>query len=436
MNPELRRNLWLELTPHRLIAAPVVLLLVLLLVSSRDERPWPAVYATASVILVLLVHFWGTRKAAEAVTEEVRERTWDWQRLSSLGPWSMAWGKLAGAAAFPWYGALLCIVAMAAAAAMDRMPQPVPWTIAGLVASGIALHGAALAASIQASRKDSRLGARIGTLFLIPIALVAAMTWLRGMPRTAPDVHWGGASVALGTFVALSCVVFAAWAVLGAHREMQRELKVRALPWAWPAFALFAGAYVAGFDELSRVGRGTAFVYATFIAALVLFYYGLFADVTTAMGLRRVALHARAGDWRRAFEELPLWATIVPLLGAFAVLATLQPWPEAWRLPRRSLGAIPVAIFLVAARDALLLAFFALGRRARRVEGATVLYLVLLNGVLPALSTAMGLDALASALLPWQLPGWQAVAVAALHVAVAGSAVAVRWRRMERALGG
>jgi len=107
MNPELRRNLWLELTPHRLIAAPVVLLLVLLLVSSRDERPWPAVYSTASVILVLLVHFWGTRKAAEGVTEEVRERTWDWQRLSSLGPWSMTWGKLAGTAAFPWYGALL-----------------------------------------------------------------------------------------------------------------------------------------------------------------------------------------------------------------------------------------------------------------------------------------------------------------------------------------
>ena len=108
MNPELRRNLWLELSMHRLVAMPVVLVLVLALISARSSDPWPAVFDAALWILVLVLHLWGGRNAAEAVTEEVRDRTWDWQRLSSLVPWQMTWGKLFGATAYSWYGAAWC----------------------------------------------------------------------------------------------------------------------------------------------------------------------------------------------------------------------------------------------------------------------------------------------------------------------------------------
>ena len=36
MNPELRRNLWLELSTHRLVAMPAVLFLVFVLFASRN----------------------------------------------------------------------------------------------------------------------------------------------------------------------------------------------------------------------------------------------------------------------------------------------------------------------------------------------------------------------------------------------------------------
>ena len=50
---------------------------------------------------------WGTRSAALSVVAEIRERTWDSQKLSSIGPWTMVWGKLFGATAANWFGALV-----------------------------------------------------------------------------------------------------------------------------------------------------------------------------------------------------------------------------------------------------------------------------------------------------------------------------------------
>lgn len=162
MNPELRRNLWLELTTHRIVAMPTVLVLVFALFITMQGE-WPAaLYTTATWMFVLLVHFWGARQSSEAVTEEVRDRTWDWQRLSALTPWQMAWGKLAGATAFTWYGAAICLAAIAIAASNGAGRGNAGAFALTLVASGVALHGMLLAASLQAARKASRLAYRLG----------------------------------------------------------------------------------------------------------------------------------------------------------------------------------------------------------------------------------------------------------------------------------
>ena len=69
MNPELQRNIWLELTTRRMIAMPIILALIFTL---------PFGNATLATFLYLgLTLFWGTRQAAEAVASEVAQRTWD-----------------------------------------------------------------------------------------------------------------------------------------------------------------------------------------------------------------------------------------------------------------------------------------------------------------------------------------------------------------------
>ena len=103
MNPELKRNLWLELSAHRLILGLVVIFAIAF--AARAMLPSLALFG-----FVLIAVFWGARQAAAAVIEEARERTWDIQRMSSMDPWTMTWGKLLGSTSMAWYGGAICLV--------------------------------------------------------------------------------------------------------------------------------------------------------------------------------------------------------------------------------------------------------------------------------------------------------------------------------------
>ena len=432
MNPELRRNLWMEFSLHRLVGMPVVLTLVFLLFASIGGNDWRgSVFSTALWAFVILAHFWGTRQASGAVTDEVRERTWDWQRLSALSPWQMTWGKLFGATAFTWYGAAISLFVIVTTVPNERVDAG--WLAVALVASAVALHAAAIAGSLQASRKDSRLGHRIGAIAMIPIALglLAAGTvpwWQSTQELTWYGSRWPGLS-----FTALSAVVFAAWAVLGAFREMSRELKVRTLPWALPAFIVFVAAYAAGFNPPRGLSTTTLFLLTGLVASLSLMYYTLLADLTNLMVARRIATHAAAGNWQRVLEELPLWVCPLILAMGFAVLVPHTVESNISDMRLRSITLYPIAFVLLAVRDAGLLVFFALAAKARRVEAVALLYFVLLWWIIPGVLAGMGAKDAASFIVPFgaDISGWQASGVALLHAAIAWSLVAWRWHRAQ-----
>ena len=115
MNPEFQRNIWLELTPHRLLAAPVFLAAVFGLIAlvSGDDVLGPLSHAAWWIAAATGV-LWGARLAADAVLGEVHAGTWDQQRLSSIRPWAMTWGKPLCAPVFTWYVAAPCLVLVAA----------------------------------------------------------------------------------------------------------------------------------------------------------------------------------------------------------------------------------------------------------------------------------------------------------------------------------
>jgi hypothetical protein len=435
MNPELRRNFWLELTTHRLVAMPGVIFLILVLFASRNASDWQAaVFSTAFGMFIVVVHLWGTYKASEAVTDEVRDRTWDWQRLSALDPWRMTWGKLAGATALSWYGGFLCVVAMAIAMLGGYQRRELAVLVVGLVASGVAVHGAALAASLQASRKSSKLGHRVGLLFVFPIAAVGLWTLGSTGQARSETLEWYGHSFESIRFYSALAVVFALWAVLGAYREMARELKLRLMPWAYPAFAVFLAAFFGGYGGGPMVLR-TSLALSGLLVCVGLTYYGLFADVTTAMSLRRIATHAKAGHWRRAIEELPLWVTTLALGVPFALwCAFILVDSPVLSVMTRAAALYPVAVLLVVVRDCGIYVFFALGSRTRGPEGATLLYIALLSWILPAVLAIVGLGAAAKLLLPFgSMNGWQAALVMGGHVALVAALVAWRWRQRQRA---
>src|SRR6202163_761414 len=206
----------------------------------------------------------------------------------------------------------------------------------------------------------------MGIVFVFPVVAIALLVLANSQSTRLEQIEWYGSSFEPGRFYSAFAVVFALWAVLGAYREMARELKLRLLPWAYPAFAVFLAALIAGFAH-SPVSTRSTFALAGLLVSLALAYYGLFADVTSAMTLRRLALDWRARHWRRLLEDLPLWVPALAVALPFALFCTqiLADDAPLSILPRYA-SLYPIAVFLIAVRDCGLLVFFALSMRGRR----------------------------------------------------------------------
>jgi hypothetical protein len=79
MNPELQRNLWLEATPFRLV---LILGLLLLVFSATSVAPEGGDHARCGAGAVLVLRGAVVRARPLSVVAEIRERTWDGQKLS------------------------------------------------------------------------------------------------------------------------------------------------------------------------------------------------------------------------------------------------------------------------------------------------------------------------------------------------------------------
>ncbi len=171
MNPELLRNLWLEATPFRLVQI-LGLLVVVFAVASAAPRNLLTPEGAAMVLYWFFVVLWGTRNAALSVVSEIRERTWDGQKLTAISPAAMMWGKLLGSTSANWFGGLLCLPVILWAAWRDAGPLAAMSFGIILVALGLFAQAAALLSSLVLIRRNSG-NWRLDT-FLCQIAGIAA----------------------------------------------------------------------------------------------------------------------------------------------------------------------------------------------------------------------------------------------------------------------
>ncbi|HTD91703.1 MAG TPA: hypothetical protein VK663_13635 [Burkholderiales bacterium] len=433
MNPELRRNLWLELSLHRLLAAPLVIALCALLIYAAGKQAALAVLAgTSAAGFVAMVLLWGTQLAGASVVEEARDRTWDAQRMSAIGPWTMTWGKLLGAPAFAWYGGLILLLIFLITG--SSLALPVVRTAALMICSAILLHATALNASVLAARKGIAYRGTGAMIFLL-LALVVISPGMAVLNNADKPVQWWGLTLQYIDLLLASVAAFGAWALLGAYRSMCNELEIRTTPWALPAFILFAATYSAGFAIRGEAGDPQG-LFGIMVCGVVFAgtfsYLLLFAEKSGAMTWQCLRVRVQAGLWQRALQELPLWLVALATGLGFVCAATFLSAGTGKGTFLYAAGFAPVAMMLFAVRDAAIFQFFALARQPRRVEAAAVFYLVLLYGIVPGLLSAAGADALAQLVLPPLLKNTAGATIIMLVQAVMAIALAYwRWRKIH-----
>lgn len=444
MNPEFYRNLLLELTLHRLIALPLILLLVYAAAGLGGNADMA--YEVAWYVMMGLLVLWGTRLAADSVLGEISGRTWDSQRMSALGPFSMGWGKLFGATVFVWYGAILSIPAYIYEA--GRSDELIIVFLSGLMAQAVALFASLLVTRMR----PVHLRFQVTASQAMGIS-AGIVTWsvLSGGSRgyRYGEVEWYGLFTDAYLFVMLTGFAFLIWACFGIYRLMRAELQFRCWPVGWTCFAVFCAVYMIGFPlsvlplpgvaDIDRPGVETLIrLGGAYAMVLGLVWICAYSEPKGFVPLRRWYSALRSGDPRRILESTPAWLPGL-LIGFVLGILILAVWflsdntraavNYLWKHP--SLGAFTIATVLFVLRDIGVVHFLTLDARKRRAQMTALVYIVVLYVLLPMLLAAVGLDEVFPVFFPYPLGHPLVIVLPVLaQVGIVAVLLVFRWKRL------
>lgn len=402
MNAELRRNLWLQMTGGRIaVGASLVLVLLVaaLVVDVRIRNESFGVTRWVSLVTYLfVVLLWGGRQAAAAVVTEVREKTWDWQRLSAIGAWSMTIGKLAGAASLSWSLGLLCLVVFAVTKSLTTDAHEVPADVAFLLGLGVFIQAFGLMLSLmRVTRVPGYQPANVTLVQLMALVAAGLLGALLYAISYAGGTWYGIVSERV-LFAALTYWFFGLWCVVGVYRRMKRELQFSVKPWLWLLFLVSLAAYAFGL-EAPAVGGWTMPYLALYSAIALVFYVVLLFEPKSRGAVVRLFKNRSAADQgvggvHKALAATPLWLlTFGFLILTVAFIAVVAPGRPLGFGGVNGLSGLVVALLLFALRDLMIL--LALVNRKDPLEPELMAFIIwfVLHGPLPAILMVGKLDA-------------------------------------------
>jgi len=460
VNPEFRRNVWVQFTWTRLVAAPLLTAIVcyaFLLVTHYDYRMLQSVaeFVGGSVIVGL----WGTRRAADSLAEEVSGGTWESQRMSGLGAWQMTWGKLIGSVSFVWYCASIALLVVLWASnrieagdGIGRQPLKVAFDfyVGGMVAQAAAFSIALLLLRKAAQYRRLTITLAQSCGFLVFFLFVRGGFWPQASSRfrisdlPSSDVPWlgGGHDLDLARVAAIGIVCL--WSVIGAYRLMRTELQYRNLPWVWTLFLVFV--LVTGLAASSAettYGR----LALPFMVFVLLTYLSFFADYRDPVRYRWAFQAVRDRNWFEILSAIPWWVISTLFAAVCAVViasslpdgAMLQPTGPAtpalgmFAMALEHFSASLALVMLFMLRDLLVLLWLSCSPWRAKADVAGIIYLALVYWPLAAILWVTG----GQHLLPVVAP--IATGVAAVDFVPIGIELAfalflfyARWREITR----
>ncbi len=403
-NPELKRNIWLELTPNRLISMPLVLAAIFYLIYLSDNNFYEfmeRLRTTSVVAFGLIVFMWGTKLVAESVITEVNDKTWDSQRMTSVSPLDMTIGKLFGSALYTWYGGFFC----AGAYLISALYLPdAPFVLKNFLITVLAAilgHAVSLNFSLMEIRKN-REKEKIKTTFFVLVGLVLIFSLVSGflvsglsglVRKTEHIIRWHSLNFSYSDFMLFSVLFFLIWSVIGVYRNMRTEFQMTSGPYVWLTFLISFMLYLSGFlsntEDMEPVKHGIITLYISYAVGVFITYIMAFIEPKQLVEFRFLADKAKKGLWKDVGDNLPLWLItlgVTVILCVAVLILSLISTPieikgQGEHIP--AFYALNVLCFMI--RDISLLLYVNLKKDAKRADIATVVYLIILYGLVPSI---------------------------------------------------
>jgi hypothetical protein len=414
-NPEFLRNVWIALTPGRLLLMPVILTVVFWAVYlASDDMPsfLAGLQPTAAIALAILLFLIGLKEATDALVSEVNQQTWDSQRMTAIGPFNMVIGKIFGGAVYAWYGAVYCGLVMITAALM--MPDTLIHLkqLAIIVLSAVLCYAASQCWVLTNVQKNRYRGNLKSTSYIV---LIIAALMLFGIiyqvflsqVSTTTTIKWYGLNPSWTNFLLFSIVYFLVWSVVGFYRTMRLEFKFKNGPWVWLIFLATLWIYGGGFvtetvlEDISL--RWLARIYVGFGLAVVLTYLTAFNEPKDVVLFRKLIFLFQNRHWARFQKRLPLFLVtlavavlicIITLITSIFIIDAVEKAgtsPAVWY-------SLAILAFLL--RDITILIYANLRLKAHRADVAILIYLMMLYVLVPLILNLLKLEYLLPAFVP------------------------------------
>jgi hypothetical protein len=379
-NPEFQRNLWLELSPTRLLLMPGLIAL-LLFVAVAVFQKHESLEETARFLLkmspvcfVLLMVLWGSNLALSSLTREFSEGTWDNQRMSGLTPWQMVWGKLLGGAIYAWYGGVILLAVTAAFAVLTGVPwERILLYGIGLISLAVLFHAASMLGCMT-NLMNPRLNAILGLFSLY--ALFNAF-----YDRTGLSVVWWGKNWLFPDIAIYTLIAMTLWALLGLWQAMRRELLLHNRPWWWLAFMVFWMLWGAGFAE----NNWEEFFKLCVMLAWIGLYLQLFSERKDQGAWLRIVAAWKQRNLSLIQHLFPLWAVNFALVLVLSLVTLL--FTQGVGVQSKLLSFLGIAALIT--RDIAWTLWLNLAPNARRADAATLVSLIVFYGLLPLLGNLL-----------------------------------------------
>lgn len=396
INPEFKRNLWQSFSKERLIAMPIIitaLFWISTLHSGLSDIPDHAL-----TIMLLLLVIWGSGLAGDAVFVELRNRTWDAQKMTPLGPWSMAWGKLLGSTIFVWYGAICCLIAILFSMIYQKMmPQNIGFLMGYYLLTGLFAQSFALFTALLFQRISPIFTrARVIYIQIFTIAITGILFYFGKdfFPDILKEHSWFDLNLPVYRFILTTQVFLIGWLIFGIYRLMRTELLMKNYPWDFAAFILFWSLYSMGFfyrkeGDIDPVYYHALYAIVAYFCTIGLTYLAAFFSPKNLVYSRSLIEQLKQHQWRSAATLLPVWT-----IGSFFAALFLIPviyflkhpsFPDnQLDLSIRLIGFC-LSLFLFLMRDIGLLYAFNWNLESKPRHLATLVYLIVLYAIVPVL---------------------------------------------------
>jgi len=405
-NPELQRNIWMEITPQRLFLMPLVIGLVVFVVSNGKTSPEDTLnIGPISLFMYTIIAFgWGTKSAGEGLLDEHNDKTWDWQRMSSIGPWRMLVGKLFGSTIYQWYGGLICLgIYLTNGIGNGYGERSLTVVVMAILMTVLGYCMVMLTSLLQIKKSPERARIRNGSVFVIwlmiavPILIFAfANQWLFD---SVTIVYWFGLTFSPLSICFFFVLFYTSWSIIGLYRGLRSELQYVTGANGWIGFLLSATIFNAGLlsniPALSLMDSVIVTLISAFGFYLIVVYYMALNEPKDIVVLRHVLKLAKKKEFKKLGEIAPLWLITLPLAFFVGILALacvfiLDPKTsyealsaDLFKVDKSILSALLISVFGFVVRDLALLLWINFNTTNRRADIASWVYLVFVYYLLP-----------------------------------------------------